>query len=534
MSNIEIWNEGFLKPIESFKSDKKLKDIAAVVVNRDRPDLTDNLVEQLMMMKQDVDMDIYVIEMGSTNKSKYASFYYDDKDYSGKCYGHNVGIRYAKANGNYRFFWILMNDLVFDKEDSIKKLIDVADRNSKIGILSPTELDAGYPGCKPIEGNEDFHIVTTCDYLGFLIKSEVVDRIGFLNPSFKYCWGAIHELAYQLYSAGWFVAYCDSVNMKHLGGTTYGKTKNTVSRDEYQFRAKEFAARYFVENYGKNWDDIFTTVLPENIKINTFKMHRRLWETALSREERNLYNSKSGDIIDSLNPWYYPVIINGRKIIPGIGSKESAEDLCGRVSYMHKLLIDETSKRYSFRGKSILDVGSNCGYWSARYAELGAISLVAIEGRLEYVKQGKLYWETNKFMNSYKFIHGNVLSDKIWGEIKKLGSFDFTLCSGILYHIPDFEKLLNFIDSVTREAILIDTRVSRQNDQIMEPGGWFFDAIVETRAKKVPSYENLLKILSKNFHVDAIRIDDSIPKGLKGNDDYSQGKRVCLLAKKAS
>ncbi|MCE9596107.1 MAG: hypothetical protein K8S98_18110, partial [Planctomycetes bacterium] len=155
-----------------------------------------------------------------------------------------------------------------------------------MAILSPTNHDGGYPGASP-QPNGTWRTVTTCDYLGFMMKGAALEECGFLNPDFKYCWGAIHELAYKLYSRGWFVAYDDQVSYRHLGGTTYGaKGTNTISRDEYQRRAKRFAFDYFREHYGDAWEELFwNAALPFAPAVDTFAEHKRYWASAFTSEE---------------------------------------------------------------------------------------------------------------------------------------------------------------------------------------------------------------------------------------------------------
>jgi GT2 family glycosyltransferase len=279
MLNTEIWNaKGDLVEFSDIQFGAKRGDVAAVIVDRDRPDLTDELVEFIETHKGNLAVDTYVIEMGSVKRSKYESIYYDDSDYRGKCYGHNVGLRYAKFQGYYRYYLVLMNDVRFLEPNGIENLVRIADKNPEIGILSPAEPEGPYPDCFPRVGS-DFHTVSTPDYLALLIRNECVESVGFMNPSFKYCWGALHELSYKLYSKGWKLAYCDRVNKRHLGGTTYGKTKNTISRDDYIVNAKRFAADYFRKTYGESWDDDFSKVLPIGISVNTYRVHRRLWES---------------------------------------------------------------------------------------------------------------------------------------------------------------------------------------------------------------------------------------------------------------
>jgi len=505
--------------------------VAVIIVNNDRPDLTHNLVENLK--NQSILPKIYVVEMGNNKLKKNGKFeridMSNDGDFKGKCFGHNVGLNYVfKSKNKYDYYCFLMNDLVIDDNNALKKMITIMEKNKNIGIISPTEEQGNYAAAasKPQKG-KNFHLVSTTDYLFLLIPERVIKEFGFLNPDFKFSWGAIHEYAYKLYSNNYKVAYCDIVQMKHLGGTTYGKVKNVISRGEYIIKASQFASRYFVENYGKNWDKDFSNSLPKNdVIVDMFSQHRRFWEKKLAQNERRIYSDKS------LNPWYYPVIIDGKQVIAGIGSNQSNEELISRTNYRQKLLVDELSKYYDFNNTTLLDLASNCAYWSARYLEKGAKSLVAVEGRFDYIKQGELYYSSNKFTDNYKFIHSNVDSPDLWNKLNKM-KFDFILCCGILYHIKNYESMLKQMCNITNDAILIDTRVSKDDSVVEEPGGWCFDAIAQTKEKRVPILSKINKILKDlNFDIINLKINEKPNKGCKGPDNYNNGNRVCILARR--
>jgi hypothetical protein len=556
-----IWDQaGRLRELNPHPRVSREADVAVIIVNRNRPDLTDVLVGQVDAMGTGLEVDAYVIEMGSEPEKlgRHCSLRYDDPDFRGKCYGHNVGLRLARSTARYRYYWILMNDLVFEEGvDSLGELVRIADADPRMAILSPTEHEGASPVGAPVEG-ADFHLVPSPDYLSLLVRSEAIEQVGFLNPEFKYCWGAIVELCYKLYAKGWKAAYCDRVVMKHLGGTTYGKVKGAPSRSEYQLKAAQFAARYFLEHYGNSWDEVFVQALPAEVDGSLWPRARKSWEqilpqgtnrprgllgslrakckrvlTRVSRGfEGSLRRAREEDI-RALDPWYYPVEIHGARVVPGIGARQSEQDLIQRIEYRTKLLVDEVVKHYNFRGKRLLDLASNCAYWSARYAERGAKSLLALEGRLTYVKQGELYWSGSDFMKSgqYQFVHGNVMDGQLWQRVKAAGPFDFALCCGVLYHIPDYVELLERTADVTREAILIDTRVEGMEQLVEEPGGCCFDAIIETRVKKVPALNELLATLKRlGFEPTHLHTDGAVPQGLHGADDYSLGNRVAVLA----
>ncbi|MEZ5976934.1 MAG: methyltransferase domain-containing protein [Planctomycetota bacterium] len=264
--------------------------IAALVASRNRPDLVDAMVERLRAQTS-LPIDFHVVECGTEpdQLSRCSTLWYRDEPFRGKCYGHNLALDAAKlaasqdeelrANGGYDYYWVLMNDVVFDDGvDAARILVETMEREPRLAILSPTNQEGGYPGAER-RANGGFRKVTTCDYLGFMMKREAVEEAGFLNPAFTWCWGAIHELAYRCYSNGWFVAYSDDVAYRHLGGSTYGrKGTNTVSREEYQRNAKAFATEYFVREYGEDWNErFFAATRGHQIEVDTFTEHRAYW-----------------------------------------------------------------------------------------------------------------------------------------------------------------------------------------------------------------------------------------------------------------
>jgi GT2 family glycosyltransferase len=258
--------------------------VAVIIVSRNRPDLVERSVKQF---EQDSypNKDILVVECGteSENLTSYPTISYPDDDFKGKCFGHNVGLNYLNMQKTYDYYLFCMNDVfINDKSDFVAEMIGVMNDNPRLGCMSPAEKDAGYPGAHP--QGEGLRPVTTSDYLFLFIRGEVVQKFGFLNQSFKYCWGAIHEYSYKLYRDGWFMAYYDGLNYLHLGGSTYGaKNTKTISREQYQQNAKVFAHNYFESQYGDDWDTQFWKIAQaqQNIKHNTYAMHRKLWASAV-------------------------------------------------------------------------------------------------------------------------------------------------------------------------------------------------------------------------------------------------------------
>lgn len=246
--------------------------------------------------------------------------------------------------------------------------------------------------------------------------------------------------------------------------------------------------------------------------------------------------------IETLNPWFYDLTINQTKVTPGIGSPHTPQQLIADTQYKRRILVESIVDKYDFYGKRLLDVASNCGYWSSYYAQHGAASLLAVEGREQFVQQGELYWKHDKALRDchYKFLLGDVNDVDTWEKIEKNVPFDFTLCCGILYHITEHRQLLERIISVTKEMILIDTRVSLPDDPKTKPfkegGNWKFDGIHTNGEPAMAAHPTLKSIINffeeRNFNVERIRALQPVHPLMAQNDNYDLDRRITLLCRK--
>ena len=248
------------------------------------------------------------------------------------------------------------------------------------------------------------------------------------------------------------------------------------------------------------------------------------------------------DKISELNPWFYNVKIGGIEVVPSIGSPHTVQELIDRTVYTKKIFVDEVIKRFDFKNKNILDVGANCSYWTSFYAKAGAKSVVAIEGRKQFIDQAILHWSINKYlpMDKINFICGDVLEDKTWKEVEKFGPFDFCLCAGILYHIADHNFVLEKITNMGIKTSLIDTRVSQEGEiqakEFIEQGEWKFDGISKNRLAKHPTLNYLNDFFSeKEYKIERIMIKDTLPQDstMQTCDNYNRGNRVSLFCHKS-
>jgi SAM-dependent methyltransferase len=121
----------------------------------------------------------------------------------------------------------------------------------------------------------------------------------------------------------------------------------------------------------------------------------------------------------------------------------------------------------SLRGKRVLDLGCNAGFWSLAAVESGCDFVLGIDGRAMHVEQAELVFEVKGIdRGRYVFRRANVL-DLAGAD---LGSFDVVLCLGVFYHVAKHVSLLEWITGLNTDVLLIDTNLARRPGAVLELG----------------------------------------------------------------
>jgi SAM-dependent methyltransferase len=240
--------------------------------------------------------------------------------------------------------------------------------------------------------------------------------------------------------------------------------------------------------------------------------------------------------IQELHPWYYPLRIRRQTVTPGVGATLSAEELTGRAHCRTSLLVDQVAERVDLVNRSLLDLGSNCGFWAAHYVARGVSRVVGIEGRERSRDQAELYWSIHEALpaDSRLFIQGDVADARSWLMLRDHGPYDLTLMAGILHHVPNYREVITWASKLTREVMIIDTRVTHgEEKELVEPEDRHFNSIDSRRRRVVPNLARLLTCLKDlGTNPELLQAEFEAGPGVEGADDYGRGNRVVILARR--
>jgi SAM-dependent methyltransferase len=106
------------------------------------------------------------------------------------------------------------------------------------------------------------------------------------------------------------------------------------------------------------------------------------------------------------------------------------------------------------RGRRVLDLGCNAGFWSLQAAQAGADFVLGVDGRQMHVEQAKLVFEAKGIDPSrYRFEADNIFTHPFSER------FDVVLCLGLMYHVSKPVEILELISGVGAELVVIDTAI---------------------------------------------------------------------------
>lgn len=156
-----------------------VKPVAALVLNRNLPTVTDILVEHLVRWNGDLS-DVYVIESGSDpeRRSRYQSFVADwpEARQHGLRFprGFNFGLLELEKLRKYDYYFLVCQDSVFSEEPTLSILLAEMQRHPRLGVLSPCSPEWGEAKLIPDGETRLFWFV---NHIAWLLRRELLDCI---------------------------------------------------------------------------------------------------------------------------------------------------------------------------------------------------------------------------------------------------------------------------------------------------------------------------------------------------------------------
>jgi len=126
--------------------------------------------------------------------------------------------------------------------------------------------------------------------------------------------------------------------------------------------------------------------------------------------------------IDRFDRWHYEFDLRGYKT-PIVGGRNHANRHAQRRRYYFDPLVQHLGG--TLRGKRVLDLGCNAGFWSLLALEAGADYVLGIDARPMHIEQAAFVFEAKEVdRHRYDFTCKNVFGL----SPSELGTFDIVFC----------------------------------------------------------------------------------------------------------
>lgn len=223
--------------------------VSIIIVNWNGRKLLEDCLNSIMEKTDHPNFRVIVVDNGSTdnsvemvrNKFPTVELIINERNL-GFAKANNQGIKYAfKMGSNY--FLLLNNDTKITQKEWLKKLVESM-THPKTGILGCKIL---YPDGSPHQHLSDHKTeVNTIKGAVFLIKTEVVERIGLFDEKFSPAYGEEGDYCARAKAAGFKVMYGPSVTIIHQGEATATRVFSAISLKRLRFKHR---IRYMLLNF---------------------------------------------------------------------------------------------------------------------------------------------------------------------------------------------------------------------------------------------------------------------------------------------
>lgn len=149
--------------------------------------------------------------------------------------------------------------------------------------------------------------------------------------------------------------------------------------------------------------------------------------------------------------WHYEIDLGG--VTTPIFRRNHVNRHAQRARYFFDPLVALCGG--SLRGRRVLDLGCNAGFWSLKALDAGADFVLGVDGRQMHIDQANLVMGAKGIDSSrFHFEPANVFE---WDPNER---FDVVLCLGLLYHVARPVELLERCSRLNTDLLVLDTTLS--------------------------------------------------------------------------
>jgi SAM-dependent methyltransferase len=218
--------------------------------------------------------------------------------------------------------------------------------------------------------------------------------------------------------------------------------------------------------------------------------------------------------------WQYRFEFDGGLATPVVDAGRVNRQL-QRRRYFFDALLQVTGG--SLRGRRVLDLGCNAGFWSLQALDAGAEFVLGVDSVAEQIEQAELVFDARRVDASrYRLERGDAL------DLGVEERFDVVLCLGLLEQLARPFEMFERMAATGAELIVIDTELARGRASSFEvvrrgdPGEEFDGALA-----LVPTREAVIE-LAGELGFETVPLQRNM-NDYAGLDDYRRLRRLAFI-----
>ena len=208
-------------------------EVSIIIVHYNTPELLIGCLDSIYKYTQDINFEVIVVDNDSFKKPildnlRYENFsWLQSKRNAGFAVANNMGVAEAKGE----FVWLLNSDTQLI-EDSLKMLLDFANRTEKLGILGAKllNMDRTIQQYGSVLGRKQFSATVPVETsflsgAAMLMKRSIFESVNGFDENYFF-YNEDIDLCKTLLKAGYKVIYFPLTGIVHFGGKSTKKSLN--------------------------------------------------------------------------------------------------------------------------------------------------------------------------------------------------------------------------------------------------------------------------------------------------------------------